>query len=193
MKHKILASMVVFLLLAATASALTLEGSCDIRFFGRSTLHGFDGTAACQPFTLATSGEIGDSGMIQQTVVEVLVEEMDTGNTIRDKQMHAMFEQKSYPKIQGLFTDLDPDVVMRQLQAKDNALSHLEFDLRIRDINQWVQAVTRDLVVNPEQISFTMAFPVSLASFQLQPPSVLGFIKVDDQIQVEVSVVLWRH
>ncbi len=193
MKHKTLASMVVFLLLATTASALTLEGNCDIRFFGRSTLHGFDGTAACQPFSLATSGEIRDSAVIQQTVVEVLVEEMDTDNAIRDKQMHAMFEQKSYPKIQGLFTDLDPDVVMQQLQAKDNASSHLEFDLRIRDISQRVQAVTRDLVVNPEQISFTMEFPVSLASFQLQPPSVLGFIKVDDQIQVEVSVLLWRH
>jgi hypothetical protein len=193
MKHKALASMVVLLLLATTASALTLEGSCDIRFFGRSTLHNFDGTAACQPFTLATSGEIGDSGIIPQTVVEVLVEEMDTGNSIRDKQMHAMFEQKSYPHIQGLFTDLDPDVVMQQLQAKIGASAHLEFDLRIRDISQRVKAVTRDLVVNPEQISFTMEFPVSLVSFQLHPPSVLGFIKVDDQIQAEVRVLLWRH
>jgi hypothetical protein len=193
MKHKILAGMTLLLLLATTASALTLEGSCDIRFFGRSTLHGFDGTAACQPFTLATSGEIEDSVMIRQAVIAVLVEEMDTGNAIRDKQMQAMFEQKSYPQIQGLFTELDPDVVVRQLQAENDASEHLEFDLRIRDISQRVQAVTRDLVVNPEQISFTMEFPVSLASFRLQPPRVLGFIKVDDQIQVEVRVLLWRH
>ncbi len=193
MRHKILASMAVFLLLATTASALTLEGSCDIRFFGRSTLHGFDGTAACQPFTLTTPGEIRDSGMVRQTVVEALVEEMDTGNAIRDKQMHAMFEQKSYPKIQGLFTDLNPDVVIQKLQANNDASTRLEFDLRIRDISQRVQAVTRDLVVNPEQISFTIKFPISLASFRLQPPRVLGFIKVDDQIQVEVRVLMWRH
>ena len=50
-----------------------------------------------------------------------------------------------------------------------------------------------DLVVTPGQISFTMELTLSLASFQLQAPSVLGFIKVDDQVQIETRVFLQRH
>lgn len=193
MRHKILASLTVFLLLATTATALTLEGSCDIRFFGESTLHGFDGQVTCQPFTLISVAETGKSGVIQQPMVEVLVVEMDTDNSARDKKMHAMFEQNNYPLIQGLFADLDPDLVLQQLQTVETTPGHLEFDLRIREISQRVQALTHDLVITPEQISFTMGFTLSLASFQLQPPSVLGFIKVDDQVQVEAKVLLQRQ
>jgi hypothetical protein len=190
MKRKTLASMVIFLLLATTATALTLEGSCDLRFIGQSTLHGFNGKGVCQPFTLTSAAETGGSGIIRQAVVEVLVAEMNTDNSDRDKKMHAMFEQKTYPQIQGLFADLDPDLVLQRMQGMDAAPGRLEFDLRIREISQRVQAVTRNLAITPEQISFTMEFPLSLASFQLRPPSVLGFIKVDDQIQVEARVVL---
>jgi hypothetical protein len=75
----------------------------------------------------------------------------------------------------------------------ESAPGHLEFDLRIREISQRVQAMTRDLVITPEQISFAMEFTLSLASFLLQPPSVLGFIKVDDQVQVKARVLLKRH
>ena len=193
MKHKILASMTMFLLLATAASALTLDGNCDIRFFGQSTLHGFDGQVACQPFTLSSEGETGKHSIIRQPVITVLVGEMDTDNSSRDKKMHAMFEQDKYPQIQGLFADLDPELLLQQLQAEDETPGQLEFDLRVREINQRVLAATRDLVVTAEQISFTMEFTLSLTSFELQAPSVLGFIKVDDQVQVKVRVFLRRH
>ena len=193
MRYKILASMTMFLLLATAAPALTLDGSCDIRFFGQSTLHGFDGQVACQPFTLNSEGEAGKYGVIRQPVITVLVGEMDTDNSSRDKKMHAMFEQDKYPQIQGLFADLDPEAILQQLHAVDETQGQLEFDLRIREINQRVQSATRDLVVTAEQISFTMEFTLSLTSFQLQAPSVLGFIKVDDQVQVVAKVFLLRH
>jgi hypothetical protein len=193
MNRKILASTVLFLLLATTATALTFDGSCDIRFFGQSTLHSFEGKVACQPFTLTSAGETGEDKLVRQAVVEVLVGEMDTDNSGRDTKMRDMFEQKSYPQIQGLFADFDPDLVLQQLQGVESTPGHLNFDLRIREINQRVQAMTRDLVITPEQISFEMEFPLSLASFQLQPPSALGFIKVKDQIQVKAKVLLQRH
>jgi len=193
MKYKILASMTLFLLLATAAPALTLDGSCNIRFFGQSTLHGFDGQVACQPFTLSSEGGAEKIGIIRQPVIKVLVGEMDTDNSGRDKKMHAMFEQDKYPQIQGLFADLDADVLLQQLQTEDETPGQLEFDLKIREIKQRVQAATRDLVVTAEQISFTMEFTLSLTSFQLQAPSVLGFIKVDDQVQLEARVFLQRH
>jgi hypothetical protein len=207
MKLNILVSMIAFLLLATTATALTLEGSCDIKFFGESTLHGFDGQAACQPFTLsseektgasdgeggASEAKTGQSGIIRQPVVKVLVGEMDTDNSSRDKKMYAMFEQDKYPEIQVLFADLDPDVILQQLQVSETVPGSLEFDLRIREISMPVQAVVRDLVVTPERFLFVMEFPLSLASFQLKAPSVLGFIRVDDQVRVEIDVLLRRH
>ena len=200
MKLNIFVSMTAFLLLATTATALTLEGSCDIKFFGESTLHGFDGQATCQPFTLsseektgASEAKTGQSGIIRQPVVKVLVGEMDTDNSSRDKKMYAMFEQDKYPEIQVLFADLDPDVILQQLQVSETVPGSLEFDLRIREISMPVQAVVRDLVVTPERFLFVMEFPLSLASFQLKAPSVLGFIRVDDQVRVEIDVLLRRH
>ena len=198
MKLKIFASMIVFLVLAVTATALTLEGRCAIKFFGESTLHGFDGQAICQPFTLTSESRTGASEeekgkveIIRQPVVKVLVADMDTDNSSRDEKMHAMFEQEKYPEIQGLFDDLDPDVILQQWQSNATP-GRLEFDLRIREISQKVQAAISDLAVTPEQISFVLKFPLSLASFQLEPPSVLGFIRVDDQVRVEARVFLRR-
>ena len=136
MKYKILTSMTMFLLLATAASALTLDGSCDIQFFGQSTLHSFDGQVACQPFTLNSEGETEGYGVIRQPVITVLVGEMDTDNSSRDKKMHAMFEQDKYPQIQGLFAELDPEAILQQLHAVDETQGQLEFDLRIREINQ---------------------------------------------------------
>jgi hypothetical protein len=118
---------------------------------------------------------------------------MDTDNSSRDKKMYAMFEQDKYPEIQVLFADLDPDVVLPQLQATGAVPGSLEFDLRIREISQSVRAEIRDLVVTPERILFVMEFPLSLDSFQLKAPSVLGFIRVDDQVRVEASVFLRRQ
>ncbi len=167
-----------------------LEGSCDILFSGQSTLHNFDGKVACQPFSLISEAGKEPQDIPQQPVIKVLVGEMDTDNTGRDKKMRAMFEEETYPEIQGLFGDLDPESLLQQLQESEELPETLEFDLQIRQIKQRVKATTHDLLITPEQISFMMDFPLSLASFQLKPPSVLGFIKVDDRVQVEVKVLL---
>lgn len=190
MKLKILTGVIGFLLLATTASALMLEGSCDILFSGRSTLHNFDGKVSCQPFSLISEAGKELQDMPRQPVIKVLVSEMNTESTGRDEKMRAMFEEETYPEIQGLFGDLNPESLLQQLQESKELPETLEFVLQIRQIKQQVKAKTHDLLVSPEQISFMMDFPLSLASFQLKPPSVLGFIKVDDRVQVEVKVLL---
>lgn len=190
MKLKILTGLIGVLLLSTTASALTLEGACKIRFFGQSTLHNFDGKVACQPFSLSGEGP-GESGSaLQKPRVKILVREMDTNNSSRDEKMHAMFEEEKYPEIQSQLADLALQELLQQLQERVEIPETFEFDLQIRQIKQRLKATTRELLITPEQISFMMDFPLSLASFQLKPPSVLGFIKVDDQVQVEVEVLL---
>lgn len=190
MKLKILTGLIGVLLLSTTASATTLDGVCEIRFFGQSTLHDFVGKVTCQPFSLSDEGPRDTDGRLQAPRVKVLVREMDTDNTRRDKTMRAMFEEDKYPEIQSQLADLDLAALLQQLQEREEVPETLEFDLQIRQIKQRVKATTRERRVTPEQISFILDFPLSLASFQLKPPSVLGFIKVDDQVLVEVEVLL---
>jgi hypothetical protein len=49
------------------------------------------------------------------------------------------------------------------------------------------------LTITPEQIVFIMEFPLSLASFELKPPSVMGIIRVADEVRVEVQTTLHRQ
>ncbi|PLX99516.1 MAG: hypothetical protein C0623_09285 [Desulfuromonas sp.] len=181
---------VSMLLTAATAGAQTYDGECTIRFFGDSTLHGFEGTAVCEPFSLNTEKE---TAIIRQPTVTVRVDSMDTDNDGRDEKMRKMFDSKSFPLIEANFADLEPEKVLLQMQAADDQPGTLPFRLKIRDQVQPVKAEVHDLRVNPEAITFTMKFSVSLKSYALEAPSVLGLIRVADQVEVEVDTTLQRQ
>jgi len=185
-------TVVAGLILATSAGATPLDGECSIRFFGKSTLHDFAGQAACQPFVLQTQGDESGRQVIEPTVVAVPVSRMDTDNDRRDKKMWAMFDGTNFPEIKGHFAALDPDVVLEQLKATENGQGSLEFDLQIREVTQHIKANTNVLTITPEQIVFTMEFPLSLASFELKPPSVMGIIRVADEVRVEVQTTLHR-
>jgi hypothetical protein len=193
MLKKILPTVLAILLLVTSADAMVLDGRCEVRFFGKSTLHDFDGKVTCQPFSL--HGETSASGgdVLRAPVISILVKEMDTDISGRNKKMQAMFESDRFPTIQGKFTDLDPVAVLQQLKEGGETAGHLAFDLQIRETSKPVVASTRDFLVTPEQISFRMEFSLSLADYQLEPASILGLIRVDDQVRVEVMVVLNRH
>ncbi len=179
-----------FLLLSTASGATTLTGECSIRFFGDSTLHGFEGQARCEPFSWQGQANLSERSMIRQAIVRVPVAEMDTDNSSRDKKMFAMFESEQFPIIQGLFGDFNPDEVLQRIRPVEEARGRLGFDLTIRDITQPIEATVRDLEETPEQITFIAEFPVSLSAFQLKAPGVLGIIRVADEVRVEVEVVL---
>lgn len=193
MKLSFLTSVTVLFLLLTPAAAMTLEGRCEIKFFGRSTLHDFQGKVDCQPFSLASTARTDGVEIIQRPTIKVLVREMSTGNSARDKKMLAMFEQGTYPEIHGLFNDLDPEQMLQHLKAETGNPATLEFELLIRQQTRRIQAPVRDLNVTQERISFVVDFPLALSDFRLEPPSFLGMIRVDDQVRVEVHVVLLRQ
>lgn len=186
-------SIAAVLSLAVYAEAATLDGECTIHFFGKSTLHDFEGQVTCQPFVLQTEAAESGRQVIRQQVVTVLVSEMGTDNDGRDKKMRAMFDSTNFPEIKGHFADLEPEVILEQLKATENGQGSLEFDLQIRKITQHIKAKTSLLTIGPEQIVFTMEFPLSLASFELKPPSVMGIIRVANDVQVVVQTTLHRQ
>jgi hypothetical protein len=193
MLSRLLAVVVAIFLLATAAGAETFEGQCDFRFYGRSTLHKFDGKGVCQPFILISERTEQGQERVSSPVIEVLVKWMDTDNSGRDNKMYAMFESDRYPEIKSKFNDLFIEEILLQLREEGNLPGHLDFDLQIRDVTKPVKAAIHQLSVTPEQVTFQMEFPLSLTDFGLEPPSVLGLIRVDDQVRVEVTVALSRH
>jgi len=184
---------VAILLLASAAGAETFEGQCDFRFYARSTLHKFEGKGACQPFILISDRTEQGKERLRSPVIRVPVKGMDTANSRRDSKMYTMFDTDRYPEIKSKFKDLVIEELLLQLQEEDNVPGHLDFDLQIRDVTIPVKAAIHELAVTPEQVTFRMEFPLSLTDFKLKPPSVLGLIRVDDQVRVEVMVALSRH
>ena len=56
-----------------------------------------------------------------------------------------------------------------------------------------MQASVTNVVETPQQVSFDLAFPVSLQAYKLDPPKAAGgLVKVRDTVDTSVHVVLKR-
>ena len=182
-----------FLLLALVSSARAgnLKGTCDIRFLGTSTLHDFTGTVRCQPFTVNLVGDADGRRVIPGVAIVVPVEEMDTKNKTRDKQMREMFQNERFPRIQAVLSNLDPDKIRQEMRKDPNGKGTVEFTLKIRDIERRIQAVIGNLRENPGRASFDAEFPVSLKEYNLTPPTVFfGIVRVGDKVTVNAAFQL---
>ncbi len=173
-----LASM-LFLALVSSAWGGEWKGSCDIRVLGSSTLHDFTGDVRCQPFRIDVDDAGGGKPAIAGADVAVLVDEIDTGNKTRDRQMRTMFQSDLFPEIRGIFGNIDPKI------------SRLEFKLRIRGAERTIRTVVSGYQEQAGRVSFDAEFPVSLKDYRLVPPTVaFGLIRVDDKVTVKVAVRL---
>jgi len=178
------------LCLVAPAAAMSLEGECAVRFFGDSTLHAFEGTGSCEAFSLAVENSDGRN-LVRNGRVEVNVASLDTDIALRNKQMRAMFDSEHFPRIVGDFGDFNPDAFLRAWQDSPDA--ELDFDLTIRNVTRPVKARVHALQVTLEQIDFTLDFTLSLSSFGLDPPTVLGIIRVADEVRLDIDVNVKRN
>ena len=172
-----LLSLILIFALSSTVFATDYHGECAIAFKGSSTLHDFHGKAACQPFTVSRT-----DGVVDMSNLTVAVAGMDTDNSKRDKKMREMFEENKYPVITGTAGP----VALKDVRDK------VSFKLKIRDIVKPVTATVTNFVETDSRITADVAFTLSLAEYQLKPPSVLGMIKVGDKISVKATIVLSR-
>ena len=185
---KIISMSLVWLLslLVLVAGAADLNGTCNIRFSGKSTLHGFNGLASCESFTFDKLKGPGGEPLLGDGMVKIMVVHMDTDNDSRDGKMFKMFDAENFPYLLGHF----PQVNLQQLIARIQSEKSLPFELTIRDITNSVDATLKNIDFSNGLLTFTAEFPVSLASFNLRPPGVLGIIRVADEVQVAVDVTL---
>ncbi|NJC87218.1 MAG: YceI family protein [Desulfuromonas sp.] len=178
----------VLIILVVPATALELPGTCDVAFTGSSTLHDFDGTAACAPFVLAVTEASGGEPDLAAVTLSVPVAGMRTGIERRDRTMRDMFEAGPFPQITGRLAAAPLAELRRQLHQAARSGSEFTLWLRIRGLEQPVATKVTRLLDTPQGFGLDLEFSVSLAAFRLEPPTVLGFIRVADLVRVKVGV-----
>jgi polyisoprenoid-binding protein YceI len=182
---------VAFLLvLAASARAGEITGTCSLRFTGVSTLHDFTGAVRCRPFSadLVTGPDGGTR--IPRVEVDVRVREMDTGNHARDGKMQEMFQSDRYPVIHGIVREIDVDRIRREIGNEEGGKAFLDLTLGIRDVERTVHAAVTNFREEGSRVGFDVEFPVSLADYGLEAPSFLGIFRVRDKVAVTGNVRL---
>lgn len=164
--------------LRAVADPSAVAGRCSVKLFATTTLHDFEGTAPCALFSVDPRGADGS----YRARVEIAVADIDTGIDARNTRMRKMFDAQRHPRIVGVFDHVDP--------AKLRA-GALGFRLAIRGVERPVAPSVSAFRETPEKsAAFHAAFDVSLRDFGLEAPVVMGFVKVDDRVRVEVDVEL---
>lgn len=188
MKHVLF--FLVLALCALPASALELPGSCRIHFSGSSTLHDFSGDGGCEPFVLQVRNAADGAPVLAEAALKVPVVALQTGNGSRDEKMRVMFTADRFPQVTGILPGGPLAELRRQLHAASAGKGSFPLRLRIREVEAPVTAKVTNLVDSVEGLTFDLDFPVSLGTYHLEPPSVLGLIKVADQVRVTASLKL---
>jgi len=180
-----LLTFILLSILSSTAFAADYRGACTIVFQASSTLHDFQGKASCRPFT---AGII--DGVVEMSQLSVAVADMDTDNAKRDKEMREMFDHKKYPLITGSAGSVALKDIGASAKKGAKSATKVGFNLKIREVVKPVTATVTDFTETDARITAKLAFTLSLADYQLKPPSVLGVIRVDDKVSVTATIVL---
>ena len=165
--------------------ATDYQGNCSVAFQGTSTLHDFEGTGSCQPFTVSEH-----DGIMTVPALSVAVAGMDTDNSKRDKKMRGMFDSEKYPLITGSTGPVILGDIRNAMTGGSDSAAEVQIQLKIRDIEKTVTASLQNVVETDAKITADLVFSLSLTEYQLEPPSVLGIIKVGDTVNVRTSFSL---
>jgi len=164
-----------------------LTARFEVRFEGRSTLHGFEGSAAPGKVDLEPAADSTDATPVFRGEATIAVASLVTGNESRDAKMRAMLDGEHYPEIRASFARIDVST-LRAGVATGNG--ELPLRLTIRDVTRDLVAKVSEWEEVDDHASFDAHFRVSLEQFGLVAPSVFGLIRVADEIDVHVRAIV---
>lgn len=163
----------------------TWSGSADVKFKGYSTLHNFEGTVNGVPLKVTVNGEKGSR--VVDATSSVAVKEMSTANKDRDRGMWTMFNE---PQFKFIKIDVS-NAEEKALKPKSGAPGSMPITLSIAGNRGIVTGAVTRVSETPSDVSFDLAFPVSLKRFKLDPPkAVAGLVSVRDTVDVTARVAL---
>lgn len=163
------------LLTAALGMGLAMAAPVDsswlrVAFTGDSTLHGFSGIVH-----RGNAEKINAANGHDRVRITIPVLSLDTDHQARDKRMYKMFEEEAFHVITG---EADLEAVLNRRQA----------DV---PLTMTIHGVTHDITAHRRADAdgrVELEYDLSLTSFNLTPPSVLGMIRVSDNVHVAVSI-----
>jgi polyisoprenoid-binding protein YceI len=176
---------ILFLFLVSTAGFARageewrlLPEKSKLEFMARSTFHDFNGNAQ------------GLSGIIEQGMnsakgfVYVEVAGLTTDDAQRDKNMYHMFDISLSPRIYFIFKDTDMSEVL------DHHDGQITFKgvMTIRHLSHSMTLISKghkegNMLVCEGHMS------IHLKDYGLKPPSILGLIRVNDEVAVWYKIV----
>lgn len=168
------------ILVLASGLALAASGAePEVHFFGDSTLHGFEGTASLAGWAL----EPGDAATYRAEA-RIPTASMTTDHRKRDANMMKMLEAEVYPELAGVLEAIPEALVVAE--ASEPVLAPMALTLH-GETHEIPCRVTRTVAEDGEPV-LDLTFTVSLKAFSLKPPSVLGVIRVADEVKVTARI-----
>ncbi|MGD9612934.1 MAG: YceI family protein, partial [Kiritimatiellia bacterium] len=149
-------------------------------FEATSTLHDFTGTAPVEPFPVSVVQE-GDFALLEGTAA-VAVAQMDTRHAKRDANLRKTFAAERYPLIIGTVAPIRIDL--------NTPPPSIPIQLTICERTRTVPATVSNWQSEEGFYRFELTLSLSLQAFALEPPVILGFIRVGDAVVVRARVQL---
>jgi polyisoprenoid-binding protein YceI len=162
--------------------AIDPEGS-RISFKGESTLHPIKGEVR-----RFKGNFIFDTGPTASGEVVVEVESLLTENKGLDRNMHRMFRSREHPEA---FCRIESLVIEKE-ESDGVMLGRLKAVLKIRDVEKPFESEVK-VAIAGDKVVLKGQTVVSLKAFDLRPPTILGLIKMQDDIVVDFDVILNRR
>jgi hypothetical protein len=168
------------------------SGTCRVTFSGESTLHNFTGTVDAEPFTVSISSASDLANATASSHVVVKAAGMNSDNKKRDKEMYKCMEVTTYPEI---IVDLDKLPVAETKPALDGPVPRptvIPFTMTLKGKEHQMTGTVSNWSFKDESVDCVVSFPVSLEKSGITPPSVLGLVKMKDEIKV-TAVLHLKH
>lgn len=191
MKNILFALFLITLLLIqpAEAYAQTLysidQEKSRLEYSFKSTLHPVKGDV------LEFSGQLRvdnpDGIQLKSGRVVVTASSLDSNNKKRDEKTDEMLDVAAYPQLIFTVESFSQVEEIGELERTGK----IKGTLAIKDITREIELKVK-ILKSGDQIHLTGSGEISLKSFELKPPSVLGMIRVFDPVTVNFDVLLKR-
>ena len=149
-----------------------------VDFIGKSTLHDFNGTAR------KLTGIFEKNVNLANGFIDVDVAGLTTDEPERDKNMYQMFDVSRNPQIHYVFTDTDFTDIL------DHHEGEIKFTgiMTIHNISRPMTLISKGHMIGDTLICEGQ-MSIHLKDYGLKPPSILGIIRVSDEIAVQYNIV----
>ena len=171
---------------AAFAEYVLKPESSRIEIFFESTLHDVQGQATGLSGKVEFDPATGSVQTMPAVVIEV--KSLTTFHQSRDRAMYEMFQIETFPEIRWEAEKMECPPVHEQGPVVCRAAG----PLTIRDVIRTVSFDVMMTKIAEGKFKASAAVELSLKSFQLKPPSILGIIRVDDTVHLRVDSIWTR-